>query len=80
MPKRPAKAGVKGKSVAIIKNKANKPKAARASSGSLSSFKLGRSKFRCKIRITTAQYNAKGFTKDAIANTANVAKVALPAI
>lgn len=43
IPKRPAKPGVRGKSVVIIKNRAKSPKAALASSGSVISFKLGRS-------------------------------------
>ena len=43
IPKRPAKPGVRGKSVVIIKNRAKRPKAALASSGSVTSFKLGRS-------------------------------------
>ena len=80
IPKRPAKAGVKGKRVAIIKNKAKRPKAARASSGSVISFKLGRSKSRCKNKITIAQYIARGFAKDAIPKTIKVAIVTLPAV
>jgi hypothetical protein len=80
MPKRPAKEGVRGKRVTIIKNKANSPKAARASSGSVSSLRLGRSKSRCKNTITIAQYKASGLAKEAIARTINVAVVVRPAV
>jgi hypothetical protein len=69
-----------GKRVAIVKNSAKRAKAALASSGSVNSFKLGRSKSRCKNRITTAQYKASGLAKDAIPKTITVAIVVRPAV
>ncbi len=83
MPRRPAKAGFKGISVAAIKNSATKPKIALVSSGSVISFRLGRSKLRCKNKITIAQYNTiglAGFTNATIPKTTTVAMVARRAV